>query len=87
MREALGPNEQNVIDCVNQFYERLELAMKQILSQDKDALQLTAGQSAHLITSVMEGIISRFIRNKFKETPSSYIENYWALLSTSIFKH
>jgi len=86
-REALGPTEQNVIDSVNQFYERLELAMKQILSQDKDALQLTAGQSAHLITSVMEGIISRFIRNKFKETPSSYIENYWALLSTSIFKH
>jgi len=32
-------------------------------------------------------MISRFIRNKFKETPSSYIENYWLLISTSIFKN
>jgi TetR/AcrR family transcriptional regulator len=85
-REALGPNEQNVIDAVNQFYERLELSIKQLLSLKKDSLQLTAGQSAHLITSIMEGIISRFIRNKFKETPSAYIENYWLLISQSIFK-
>ena len=86
-REALGPNEQNVIDAVNQFYERLELAMKQLLSIKKDSLKLTAGQSAHLVTSIMEGIISRFIRNKFKEIPSNYIENYWALISSSIFKN
>ena len=85
-REALGPSEQNVIDSVNQFYERLELSIKQLLASKKDSLQLTAGQSAHLITSIMEGIISRFIRNKFKEIPSSYIENYWSLISSSIFK-
>ena len=86
-REALGPSEQNVIDSVNQFYERLELVIKQLLSLKKESLLLTSGQSAHLITSIMEGIISRFIRNKFKETPSSYIENYWLLISTSIFKN
>jgi len=34
----------------------------------------------------MEGMISRFIRNKFKEIPSSYIENYWLFISNSIFK-
>ena len=85
-REALGPSEQNVIDSVNQFYERLELSIKQLLASKKDSMQLTAGQSAHLITSIMEGIISRFIRNKFKEIPSSYIENYWSLISSSIFK-
>jgi TetR/AcrR family transcriptional regulator len=86
-REALGPNEQNVIDAVNQFYERLELSIKQLLSSKKDSLKFTAGQSAHLITSLMEGIISRFIRNKFKEMPSGYIENYWAFLSSIIFKN
>ena len=86
-REALGPNEQNVIDAVNQFYERLELSIKQLLSSKKESLQLTSGQSAHLITSIMEGMISRFIRNKFKEIPSSYIENYWSVVSSSIFKN
>ena len=85
-REALGPSEHNVINSVNQFYERLELSIKQLLSPKKDSLQLTAGQSAHLITTVMEGMISRFIRNKFKEIPSGYIENYWSLISSSIFK-
>ena len=84
-RSALGPSEQNVIDSVNQFYERLELSLKQLLSSKKDSLKLTAGQSAHLITSLMEGMISRFIRSKFKEVPSSYIENYWAVISKSIF--
>jgi hypothetical protein len=34
----------------------------------------------------MEGMISRFIRSKFKEIPSGYIENYWALIAGSIFK-
>ena len=58
-----------------------------MICSKKDALQLTPGQSAHLITSIMEGIISRFIRNKFKEIPSSYIENYWLLVSSSIFKN
>ena len=85
-REALGPNEKNVIDAVNQFYERLELAMKQILAPQKELLQLTPGISAHLITSVSEGVISRFIRNGFKESPSGYLENYWTLLSHSLFK-
>ena len=86
-REALGPNEKNVIDAVNQFYERLELAMKQILASQKECIQLTPGISAHLITSTIEGIISRFIRNGFKEMPSGYIENYWSLLSRSLFKN
>ena len=85
-REALGPGEQNVIEAVNQFYERLELSIKQLLSSKKESLQLTAGESAHLITSIMEGMISRFIRSKFKEIPSGYIENYWALIAGSIFK-
>jgi len=83
-REALGPNEKNVIDAVNQFYERLELSMKQILASEKERIQLTPGISSHLITS---GIISRFIRNGFKEMPSGYIENYWSLLSRSLFKN
>tara|TARA_B100001029_G_C15026323_1_gene433858 strand:+ start:379 stop:951 length:573 start_codon:yes stop_codon:yes gene_type:complete len=86
-REALGPSEQNVIDSVNQFYERLELSIKQLLASKKSFLRLTSGQSAHLITSIMEGMISRFIRNKFKEIPSNYIENYWAMISNSIFKN
>jgi len=86
-REALGPNEKNVIDAVNQFFERLELSIKQILALDKESINFTPGISSHLLISAMEGIISRFIRNGFKEMPSSYLENYWVMLSQSIFKN
>ena len=84
--KAIAVKTSETIDAVNQFYERLELSIKQLLSSKKDDLKLTSGQSAHLITSIMEGVISRFIRNKFKEIPSNYIENYWTAISTSIFK-
>jgi len=85
-REALSPNEKNVIDAVNQFYERLELSIKQILAENKENINLTAGLNAHLVVTTLEGIISRFIRNGFKETPSTYIESYWDILAASIFK-
>ena len=85
-REALSANEQNVVDATNQFYERLELNFKQILQKDSNSLVSQPGISSHLIITSLEGTISRYIRSKFKEKPSSYIENIWTLLKISLFK-
>ena len=85
-REALSSDEQNVSDNVNQFFERLELVLRQMLKENEDELRTQAGISAQLIVTVLEGNISRFIRSKFKNAPSSYIENVWKILSISIFK-
>ena len=85
-REALSSNEQNVSDNVNQFFERLELVLRQMLKENEDELRTQAGISAQLIVTVLEGNISRFIRSKFKNAPSSYTENVWKILSISIFK-
>ena len=85
-REALSANEQNVVDATNQFYERLELNFKQILQKDSDSLLSQPGISSHLLITSLEGTISRYIRSKFKEKPSSYIENIWTLLQISLFK-
>ncbi len=79
-------NEQNVVDATNQFYERLELNFKQILQKDSDSLLSQPGISSHLLITSLEGTISRYIRSKFKEKPSSYIENIWTLLQISLFK-
>ena len=86
-REALSSDEQNVSESVNQFYERFELVIRQILKEDEKNLRTQAGISAQLIITSLEGNISRYIRSKFKDSPSSYIENIWALLSLSIFKN
>ena len=85
-REALSANEQNVVDATNQFYERLELNFKQILQKDSDLLVSQPGISSHLLITSLEGTISRYIRSKFKEKPSTYIENIWTLLEISLFK-
>ena len=86
-REALSVNEQNVNDNVNQFYERYELFLRQVLKEDSDNLITQPGVSAQLILTTLEGNVSRYIRSKFKDSPSSYIENIWELLAISIFKN
>jgi TetR/AcrR family transcriptional regulator len=85
-REALSSDEQNVTDSVNQFFERFELSIKQMLSEDTDNLITHPGISAQLIVTCLEGNVGRYIRSKFKDSPSSYIENVWELLSLNIFK-
>jgi len=86
-REALSASEQNVSDAVNQFFERLELSIKQMLAEESDNLISQPGISAQLIVTCLEGNIGRYIRSKFKDSPSNYIENVWELLSVNIFKN
>ena len=86
-REALSSDEQKVSDTVNQFYERLELVIRQLLKENEEDLRTQAGISAQLIVTTLEGNIGRFIRSKFKDSPSSYVENIWKILSISIFKN
>lgn len=85
-REALSPSEKNVSDSVNQFYERFELTIKQILAEDIDGLISQPGISAQLISTYLEGNVSRYIRSKFRDSPSNYIDNAWELLSVNLFK-
>ena len=85
-REALSSNEQNVSENVNKFYERFELVFRQMLKEDEKNLVSQPGITAQLIITVLEGNIGRYIRSKFKDSPSNYIENVWTLLSLSIFK-
>ena len=85
-REALSSDEQNVTDSVNQFFERFELSIKQMLSEDTDNLITQPGISAQLIVTCLEGNVGRYIRSKLKDSPSSYIDNVWELLSLNIFK-
>ena len=86
-REALSSDEQNVSDAVNQFFERLELSVKQMLSENSENLITQPGMSAQLFITYLEGNVSRYIRSKFKDSPSNYIENMWELISLNIFKN
>ena len=86
-REALSSDEQKVSEIVNQFFERLELVLRQMLKESEDQLRTQTGISAQLIVTILEGNISRFIRSKFKDSPSTYAENIWKILAINIFKN
>ena len=49
-------------------------------------LTLETTNAMIILITVLEGNINRFIRSKFKVSPSSYIENIWELLSINLFK-
>ncbi len=85
-REALSPDEKNVEEKVNQFFDRYELNIKQILQVDPKELILTPGIGAQILTTNLEGVIARFLRGSLKDLPSSYLDNYWEGLQVSIFK-
>ena len=80
------PDGLNRMIAVNQFFERLELNIKQILAADANKLIAQPGISAQLIVTLLEGTVSRYIRSKFKEAPSSYSENIWTLAVLATFK-
>jgi hypothetical protein len=56
-----------------------------MLKEEASNLSLEPGISAQLIVTSLEGNIGRYIRSKFKVSPSTYIENVWELLARSIF--
>ena len=64
----------------------LSLTVKQILAEEASSLISQPGISSQLITTYLEGNVSRYIRSKFKDSPSNYIDNAWELLSINIFK-
>ena len=53
---------------------------------DEKKLIAPAGLCAQIVITGLEGIVARFIRNEFKENPSSYLDNYWQILERSILK-
>jgi len=85
-REALSPDEKNVEEKVNQFFDRYELNIKQILQNEPKLLILTPAIGAQIFTTNLEGVIARFLRGSLKDMPSSYLDNYWEGMQASIFK-
>ena len=70
---------------IKNFYS--ELVKLGFEKEDTSNLTTQPGISAQLIVTAIEGNIGRYIRSKFKVSPSTYIENVWELLSISIFKN
>ncbi|MGH1462787.1 MAG: nucleoid occlusion factor SlmA [Neptuniibacter sp.] len=76
---------------INQFFERLETQLKQILReaeiQDGVRTEAPAGASANLMLAAAEGRIRQFVRTEFRKRPTEQWQDQWARMAAGVFRH
>jgi len=84
----VGENEKLRVR-VMQFFERLETQFKQILREanlaNNERVTITIDAAANQIMALIEGKMSQYVRSVFKKKPTSYLEEQWGVLKTSLF--
>lgn len=88
--DALVGENERLRTRVGQFFDRLETQFRQVLREatlaegTRPAASTAAGAS--LLLAVAEGRMSRFVRSGFKNTPTSYWQEQWEVLSRGVFE-
>lgn len=87
--DALAGETERLRTRVAQFYDRLELQLKQILREAElqEGIRPTVpiAIAANLMLSAAEGRISQFVRSEFKRKPTEYWMDQWPVLISGFF--
>lgn len=88
--DALAGETDRLRQRINQFFERLETQIKQLLREAEATQNLRtvqpAGASANLMLAAAEGRIRQFVRTEFRRKPSEQWQDQWSILATGIFR-
>lgn len=88
--DALTGETERLRVRVNQFFERLETQLKQILREaelrEGVRTAATVSTAANLLMAVAEGRIGQFVRSDFKHRPTEYWQDQWPVLMEGFFK-
>ncbi len=88
--DALTGETDRLRQRINQFFERLETQLKQIMreAEAKNGLRTVApaGASANLILASAEGRIRQFVRTEFRKKPTEQWQDQWPRLATGVFR-
>lgn len=88
--DALAGETDRLRHRVNQFFERLETQLKQIMreAEFKEGLrtETTATVTANLLISVIEGRIRQFVRSEFQRKPTENWNDQWQRLAVGLFR-
>ena len=88
--DALTGENARLPQRIQQFYDRVESQVKQVLrdAEFKEGLrtQATPTITANLLLAVAEGRIAQFVRSGFKTLPSQDWPAQWALLQPTLFR-
>lgn len=85
--DALSGETDRLRQRINQFFERMETQLKQILrtAEQIEGLrtQLPTGATANLMLACAEGRIRQFVRSEFKARPTINWADQWGILATA----
>jgi TetR/AcrR family transcriptional regulator len=88
--DALVGERERLHDRVQQFFERIELQLRQVLreaSLRQDAvLRTSPEQAAGLLTAFIEGRMQQFVRSRFRVTPVTSWDTDWTVLRHGLFE-
>ena len=88
--DALAGETDRLRQRINQFFERLETQIKQILreAEVQNGLRTNkpAGASANLMLATAEGRIRQFVRTEFRRKPTEQWQDQWYCLAAGIFR-
>ncbi|UTW02516.1 nucleoid occlusion factor SlmA [Amphritea atlantica] len=85
--DALSGETDRLRQRINQFFERMETQLKQILrtAEQTEGLrtELPTGATANLMLACAEGRIRQFVRSEFKARPTINWADQWGVLATA----
>ncbi len=85
----IGENER-LHKRTNQFFERLETQLKQVLREGELSGELPRGRglpsTANLLVSLAEGRMHQFVRSRFQRLPTEQWSNQWPMLAKGLFE-
>ena len=87
--DALVGERERLHERVQQFLERIELQLRQILREAQlrqdAALRTSAESAAALLTAFIEGRMQQFLRSRFNQPALSAWESDWPVLRHGLF--
>ncbi|WP_372748252.1 nucleoid occlusion factor SlmA [Litorivivens sp.] len=88
--DALAGETARLRSRVQQFYDRLETHLKQILrdAEVQEGLRpmVTVSAAANLLLASAEGRICQYVRSEFRRKPTEHWDEQWQLLTVQFFK-
>ncbi len=88
--DALAGETERLRQRINQFFERLETQLKQILrtAEQSEGLRtvLPGGSSANLLLALAEGRIRQFVRSEYRLRPTVGWSDQWTVVATAIIR-
>lgn len=88
--DALAGESSKVRARAEQFFQRLETELKQVIKEgeasESRARRLSPAASANLLLVNVEGRIHQFVRSEYKIKPTAHWVGHWPILASGLFQ-